>query len=337
MTRQVKQPRQRVLISNQYEKKIDGIEDRLAGIEKILQSLSSRLAASQRIPFKSNTHSPSNGEATAHPGVTESPAAYEGNTTTHAHSVFAREVLERAVGSSPMTGQNPEMNAALTSLQGIVSRLSVQASTHESVVSEYPFSQDASISSVKDLRLPTQEYVKYLIQQTFEEESESVTFTKFFPFLDKQQFIDMCDDVFRQDGNCSQTRLLIFYGGLYWLFYEYSTMQRNHPMVTSFEQYAVLCRHNLEVMLSGLNLLMPATLENIQALLLAVSIVLSNLRVNLTFLSQSAYSVEVSKPNMCWMLNSTAASFCQALGYHRRESMKNDTESEKQVKTSIFW
>jgi hypothetical protein len=148
------------------EKKIDGIEDRLAGIEQILQTLSLRLGASPWLLTKSNTQSPSNVETIVNPGVTDSPAAFEGNTTTHAHSVFAREVLERAVGSSPMTGQNPEMNAALTSLQGIVSRLSVQASTHESV-SEYPFSQGASISSIKELQLPPQKYVKELIQRTF--------------------------------------------------------------------------------------------------------------------------------------------------------------------------
>jgi len=172
-----------------------------------------------------------------------------------------------------MTGQNPEMNAALASLQGIVNRLSVQASTHESV-SEYPFSQGASISSIKDLDLPPREYVKQLIQKTNEKGSESVTFTKFFPFLEKTQFVDLCEDVFHQDGDCSQARLLIFYGALFWLFYEYSTMQTMHAMVNSFDRYASLCRHNLEVVLSSLNLLMPATLENIQALLLGVSTLL---------------------------------------------------------------
>lgn len=201
--------------------------------------------------------------------MTDSPAAFEGNTTTHAHSIFASEVLERAVGSSPMTGKNPEMNAALNSLQNIVSRLSVQASTHESV-SPYPFSQGASVSSVKDLQLPPQKYVKDLIQKTFEK--ESVTFTRFFPFLDKKEFINLCEEVFRQNGDCSQAKILIFYGALFWLFYEYSTMQTYHTMVNSFDHYATLCRQNLEVVLSSLNLLMPATLENIQALLLGVSV-----------------------------------------------------------------
>lgn len=214
-----------------------------------------------------------------HPIVIESPAAFEGNTTTHAHSVFAREVLERAVGSSPMTGQNPAMNAALSSLQGIVNKLSIQASTHEGV-SEYPFSQGASISSVKDLQLPPQKYVEEIIQRTYGE--ESVTFTKFFPFLDKKNFVDLCKEVFKCNGDCSQARLLIFYGGLYYLFYEYSTMQIHHPMVNSFDQYATLCRHNLEVVLSSLNLLMSATLENVQALLLGVSICMPVLYHSLT-------------------------------------------------------
>lgn len=59
--------------------------------------------------------------------------------------------------------------------------------------------------------------------------------------------------------------------------------------------------------------------------------------LHLTCNIQCAFGVEVSKPTLCWSLNSTAASFCMSLGYHRRESMKNDTEEEKKVKTCVFW
>lgn len=203
------------------------------------------------------------------PAMTESPAAFEGNTTTHAHSIFAREVLEKAVESSPMTGRNPDVTAALQSLHNIVSRLSVQASTHESI-SAFPFLQEhTDISSLKDLQLPPQKYVQELIQKT--NETESVTFTKFFPFLDKNRFIQLCEEVFAENGDSYQSKLLIFYGGLFWLFFEFSTMQTNHARVVSFEQYATLCRQNLEIVLSSLTLLTPATLENTQALLLGVS------------------------------------------------------------------
>lgn len=268
-TRQIKQPRQRVLISNQYEKKIDGIEDRLAGIEQALKSLSSRLGTSHHLSSKSTTNSPGRAE-TIKGGPTESPAAFEGNTTTHAHSLFAREVLEKAVESSPMTGRNPEVTAALQSLHNIVSRLSVQASTHESI-STLPFSQGPiEISSLKELQLPPQKYVHELMQKTLE--TECVTFTKFFPFLDKTRFVETCEEVFCENGDCSQSKLLIFYGGLFWLFFEFSTMQTNHHRVESFEQFASLCRQNLEIVLGSMTLLMPATLENIQALLLGVSI-----------------------------------------------------------------
>lgn len=118
-----------------------------------------------------------------------------------------------------------------------------------------------------------------VLSLTCAKEHESVTFTKFFHFLDKKQFIDLCEEVLVQNGDCTQARLLIFYGALFYLFYEYSTMQTQHPMVNSFDQYATLCRQNLEVVLSSLNLLMPATLENIQALLLAVSISLPTPRL----------------------------------------------------------
>ncbi|RDI77480.1 hypothetical protein Vi05172_g12470 [Venturia inaequalis] len=317
-TRQIKQPRQRVLISNQYEKKIDGIEDRLASIEQTLKALTSRLTSSSHLSSKSSTSSPARTDSLSKAAVTESPAAFEGNTTTHAHSIFAREVLEKAVESSPMTGRNPDITAALQSLHGMVSRLSVQASTHESI-SAFPYLPETTdISSLKDLQLPPQNCVHELFKKT--REVEPVTFTKLFPFLEKKRLIQLCDEVFEEHGDCSQSKLLIFYGALFWLFHEYSTMQTGPYRVESFEQYATLCHQNLQIVLSSLTLLMPATLENIQALLLGCT-----------------FGIQVSKPTLCWLLNSTAASFCMSLGYHRRETMKNDTDEEKKVKYAVFW
>ncbi|TLD18287.1 fungal-specific transcription factor domain protein [Venturia nashicola] len=317
-TRQIKQPRQRVLISNQYEKKIDGIEDRLAGIEQALKSLSSRLGSSPYLSSKSSMSSPARPESINKVRVTDSPAAFEGNTTTHAHSLYAREVLERAVESSPMTGRNPDVTAALQSLHGIVSRLSVQASTHDSISALSFLPGTTDVSSLKHLQLPPQNSIHDLIQRT--NKTESVTFTKFFPVLEKKRFVQLCEEVLSEHGDCCQSKLLIFHGALFWLFNEFSTIQTNHRHVESFGQYATLCRENLEIVLSSLTLLMPATLENTQALVLGCS-----------------FGIELSKPTLCWLLNSTAVSFCMSLGYHRRETMKNDTDEEKKVKHAVFW
>jgi hypothetical protein len=54
--------------------------------------------------------------------VPETPAPFEGETTMNSQSEYARELLEKAVGSTPSMGQNAEVKAALTSLQGMVSK-----------------------------------------------------------------------------------------------------------------------------------------------------------------------------------------------------------------------
>lgn len=50
------------------------------------------------------------------------PATFEGETTINKQSEIARELLEKAVGSTPSMGQNVEVKAALTSLQDLVTR-----------------------------------------------------------------------------------------------------------------------------------------------------------------------------------------------------------------------
>lgn len=50
----------------------------------------------------------------------DTPPPFEGETTLNAQSEHARELLEKAVGSSPSIGQNTEFKAALASLQSIV-------------------------------------------------------------------------------------------------------------------------------------------------------------------------------------------------------------------------
>lgn len=60
------------------------------------------------------------------------PAPFEGETALNAQSEYARELLERAVGSTPSIGQNSEIQAALASLQGMVSKQNQSISTkHE--------------------------------------------------------------------------------------------------------------------------------------------------------------------------------------------------------------
>ena len=111
------------------EKKIDRIEDRLAGIETVLANLSTKLGNLdlKRDSPGTSSHSRSSRVDTSNrsPGViTEAatPAPFEGETAINIQSDYARELLSEAIGSNPSIGQNVEIKSALAALGELVSQ-----------------------------------------------------------------------------------------------------------------------------------------------------------------------------------------------------------------------
>lgn len=52
---------------------------------------------------------------------------------------------------------------------------------------------------------------------------------------------------------------------------------------------------------------------------------------------QCLYAIDVSRPSVAWHLITMAAWLCQAGGYHRTESLRNDPPQVAQQKKVIFW
>jgi hypothetical protein len=108
------------------EKKIDRIEDRLAGIENVLASLATKLGDldlrrdSTEISSQSRSSRRTAGRS---PGTLEeagTPAPFEGETAIASQSDYARELLRKAVGSTPSIEQNAEVKSALHALNELV-------------------------------------------------------------------------------------------------------------------------------------------------------------------------------------------------------------------------
>lgn len=72
--------------------------------------------------------------------------------------------------------------------------------------------------------------------------------------------------------------------------------------------------------MSQLDLYLPATYENVLALLLG-----------------SAQAIEMCKPSLCWTMIYSAIQLAQSLGYHRIQTMKDDSEEERAAKIHVFW
>lgn len=88
----------------------------------------------------------------------------------------------------------------------------------------------------------------------------------------------------------------------------------------AYRAHAQTCKTHLEIAISQVDLYLPATYENILGLLLS-----------------SAYAIEMCKPSLCWVMISNAAALSQNLGYHRIQTMKEDSEEERMAKIHVFW
>lgn len=51
----------------------------------------------------------------------------------------------------------------------------------------------------------------------------------------------------------------------------------------------------------------------------------------------TACAIQMCKPSLAWVLVSNASELCQNLGYHRFETMQNDTKQERRSKMHVFW
>ena len=147
-----------------------------------------------------------------------------------------------------------------------------------------------------------------------------MAFAVIFPFLRMPNLKEIFEDAYHSPSSCSAARRVLAYGIMTSLFTELKAFPFVNMDVGNFSTYAVMCRRHLEVAMSQLDIFMPATYENIMALLLG-----------------SAQAVEMCKPSLCWIMISTAAGLCQNLGYHRINTMVNDTPEVRKSKIHIFW
>ncbi|KAF2014110.1 hypothetical protein BU24DRAFT_481483 [Aaosphaeria arxii CBS 175.79] len=311
-----------VHISDEYEKKIDRIEDRLAGIEAVLEKLTVKLEnidlrkdspeqGSQGRSYKAS-RSP-NSIAEVQVGT---PAAFEGETTMHTQSSFAREVLEKAIGSTPSISQNAEIKATLNSLQDMVGRQNVLTSASTEAAAF--FEKRLSENEATNLDRPPWDIVESILDRAATQ--PTMCLAVIFPFLNLQNVKTMMREVYDTPEECSPCRRIFCYGVLYNLFTEFVYYDIPQSEMEDYPEYTRRSRVQMEMGMSQLDLLIPASYENIQALLMAAS-----------------YTVEIAKPSLCWIMNSTAIGLATSLGYHRISSMKDDSAEERAAKIHSFW
>lgn len=86
-----------------------------------------------------------------------------------------------------------------------------------------------------------------------------------------EDLTEKCREVYFCTDDYSHATFITVNGALYNLFLEFSIIAKGNITKETYLSYLYLCRYNMEVALASLNLLLPATKENIEALILGVS------------------------------------------------------------------
>ncbi|KAI0008215.1 hypothetical protein F4779DRAFT_588482 [Xylariaceae sp. FL0662B] len=342
-----KEPRQRVLISSQYERKIDLIEERLGGIETLLRNLSpisssplpngrscrpspSGIEIFSRHQPNSNTNtltpnSPagSRDDETSTIFDPEDAENFEGNSSLAAHTAFASEFLENAVQRTPLLqqGTSSKIDAALSSLRQIVDmqNRSRHAAGGSSCESRWSSQKPVPRTSLKDLPLPPMTLVVDLLKG-MKHGPIPVMLAMIYHFAAIDRFTDQCRRLYFNTEDVPELTLIFVNSGLAYMFFEARLSTTDPDEKVQYEAYFNMCQANLEAALTHLPLMMPATTDNIEALLMGAS-----------------FNIDISRPSVAWLLVSHAAHMCRTLGLHQELSMREDAAAVRQNKALLFW
>ncbi|KAK0641369.1 hypothetical protein B0T16DRAFT_214065 [Cercophora newfieldiana] len=328
----------RILVTPQYERKIDLIDRRLEGVTQLLQDLRARLddptaiaalqnSKPQRSPQQQSQHPspsylqiPRESAPKANALSSPSPSSHadstgpvvEGDSSLTAHSVFARNLLQKVVDPDSSLTMRDTMNK----LRDIVDTMKQQPAAHEMT---YPNAKSILYlpsAALKTFELPPIQETVQILKLTKNQRVSSLAWIyEFFPI---QRFPETCMSVYFSD-DYTEADFIVVNAGLHILFWTYARFGKPEAM----EQYlrmSQLCAVNLESALANLPLHLPATSDHILALV-----------------AGAFYAIELSKPSLCWILTTKASELCQTLGYHRAETYKDEHPEDARHKEFLFW
>ncbi|KAK6500278.1 hypothetical protein TWF481_010623 [Arthrobotrys musiformis] len=319
--------RQRVLISHQYENKIDGFEARLTGIEGMLRELTTSLKRggtttprSDSVPHMHNYTTPKSAEPdttcerASIPDIVaeDNDQAFEGNSSLAAHTKFASEFLEQAVTNTSLDRQlSPDMKNTLASLQKMVR---MQNRKGDPLESRLAHQKPMPKGGFSQLPLPPPDVILRLLRKV--KASPPMTFLMSLTFVTVDDFVDSCRKIYFPTEDYNIATFIIVNTGLYYLFQDNKCSATDEFTEEECLKYCNMSRDNLETALANLPLLLPARKDMVEALVLSAT-----------------YAVEISKLSLAWQLNCSAALICQTLGWHR---LQNDGTADDS-RTTLFW
>ncbi|KAK3994326.1 putative transcriptional regulatory protein [Cladorrhinum sp. PSN332] len=327
--RKPREKRARILLTHQYEQKIDHLDSRLDQIVTLLKDLkaqgtaslppiiqiqrpiesSDTSSASTRVPSSSapspsSYHVPSSGDA----GREAKSPMVEGDSSLTAQSVFANDFLHKILNKE----SRPEMREGLDALHVIVEAMKHQPAAYEMT---YPHAGPVKASALEGCELPPVEKTVQVLKLA--QSKEMMGLAWIYEFLPIRLFQETCFRLYMSDEYSLITAITVNVG-LHFLFWAGAQVFPSNK--DEYYKYALSCGTNVEVALAKLPLHLPATDETITALMLG-----------------AFYAVEISKPSLSWILCSKASELVQTLGYHRAATYQTVPPESRRLKQYLFW
>ncbi|KAI0173200.1 hypothetical protein GGR52DRAFT_579960 [Hypoxylon sp. FL1284] len=304
-----KAPRQRVLISAQYEQKIDNIAKGIDGIKLLLQDINAPSGAARAVDHPARNVGQTNLLRFPHENQSSSLPVGE---PLWDHSAHIIDFVKAVVQDRDPSDVGIEENEILSSLKGLIRKLENPTPNLSSSLPEANIPKLKPISS----SMPPMEAVVTVLRWAKDHETYTrISWVSRIISLEKSA--EICRKVYFPIDDYSQVDYVIANEVLSHLFAEHVVVSG----LPDYQDYYHLCRKNLQVALLQLPLLLPATQEAISALTLA-----------------SYYCIEhESKASMAWTYISAALDRCLTLGYHRSRSTGEIDPALRKSQENLFW
>ncbi|KAI0384226.1 hypothetical protein F5Y04DRAFT_238591 [Hypomontagnella monticulosa] len=300
-------PKQRVLISAQYEQKIDDIAKGIDGIKLLLQGLNVSSGTEQ---LESSSLQRLNEADPAKHLIEHNTNPGCGVASLWDHSFHIIDFVKAVVEDRDPKDVGPEESEVLSSLRRLVQTLEDPPTLRNSSIPELKIAKYHVGPS-----MPPLEAVVAVLRWAKEHEGYNrlIWVSQMLPL---EKFADICRKVYFAVDDYSEIDFIIANGYLSYIFVEHAVISGRRD----YQDYSRLCSSNTYSALLRLPLLLPASMETIAALTLG-----------------AFKAIENSKAIMSWTFISAASDLCQRLGYHRLRSPRETDHPMRDAQERLFW
>ncbi|KAH6691452.1 hypothetical protein F5X68DRAFT_201938 [Plectosphaerella plurivora] len=324
----LRKKRPRILVSNQYENKIDEISRKIDTICKLFdgeqavstpQGSSVKHLSANHTPVMTPPTAPAQSVAAEPSRLEETQARepeYEGGSALSAHTAFATKFLQTAVDrDSTSTPIPPETASALHDLQHLTAV--GQLDRAESLCEQLPNAiQPGASPAVLQVEMPLAQLVFAGIR--IARENDWVRAVWAYEFESVEHFQDYFLSVYGSNEPTLAERI-VFFAGLLPLFSECASVVKDQPTKDQYLAQAAICQRSLETLLASLPFHLPSTYDYALALALAAN-----------------YSADKCRPALAWNFNCTAARMSQAMGFHKAALQDTAPSEAERRKARVF-